>query len=173
MKKVLVIVSLLMLCPLTAFAEGGCPPGSYPIGGQGVRGCAPIPTNAAPSEGPVPTGKWETRWGAISEDSNNMITGASVSRKSKREAIAAAEAECKRTGGIRCKTRITYHNQCVAIADPDAQQLAKGGGRSMVVSAETVDKAKALASQKCTEIGGGQTCSIVYSACSPSEFKRF
>ncbi len=26
-----------------AYAEGGCPPGSYPIGGQGVQGCAPIP----------------------------------------------------------------------------------------------------------------------------------
>ncbi|TGS15267.1 DUF4189 domain-containing protein, partial [Mesorhizobium sp. M1C.F.Ca.ET.187.01.1.1] len=29
--------------PQTASAEGRCPPGQYPIGGQGVGGCAPIP----------------------------------------------------------------------------------------------------------------------------------
>lgn len=26
-----------------AHAEGNCPPGYYPVGGQGVQGCAPIP----------------------------------------------------------------------------------------------------------------------------------
>lgn len=43
--------SLFVLCllliagalPFSALAEGNCPPGMYPIGGQGVQGCAPIP----------------------------------------------------------------------------------------------------------------------------------
>lgn len=34
----------LMLAPVSVQAEGGsCPPGYYPIGGQGYQGCAPIP----------------------------------------------------------------------------------------------------------------------------------
>ncbi|WP_313051228.1 hypothetical protein [Stenotrophomonas cyclobalanopsidis] len=35
------------MLPLTALAEGNCPQGMYPIGGQGVQGCSPIPQNAA------------------------------------------------------------------------------------------------------------------------------
>lgn len=40
-----VILGLLLAAVFqsAAFAEGGCPPGQYPIGGQGVQGCAPIP----------------------------------------------------------------------------------------------------------------------------------
>lgn len=50
-----------------SLAEGRCPPGQYPIGGQGVRGCAPMPGGGAGSNGvsPRPTGRWETRWGAL------------------------------------------------------------------------------------------------------------
>ncbi len=48
----------------TAHAEGGCPSGMYPIGGQGVQGCAPIPGasagqgGASPPAPPRPTGRW-------------------------------------------------------------------------------------------------------------------
>ena len=37
-----VILFFFLLVSLTevAFAEGNCPPGYYPIGGQGVQGCA-------------------------------------------------------------------------------------------------------------------------------------
>lgn len=52
-----------------AWAEGNCPPGYYPIGGQGARGCAPIPGGATGSTGSseirlaTPTGKWTKTWG--------------------------------------------------------------------------------------------------------------
>lgn len=39
----LFLLPLLYISVSTAHAEGGCPPGMYPIGGQVVQGCAPIP----------------------------------------------------------------------------------------------------------------------------------
>lgn len=53
-------------------AEGNCPAGMYPIGGQGVLGCTPIPqsTQAAPSQ---PSGHWVSQWGAIASDYDPAI----------------------------------------------------------------------------------------------------
>ena len=38
----LFVLVVLVALPEGASAEGNCPPGFYPIGGQGVQGCAPI-----------------------------------------------------------------------------------------------------------------------------------
>lgn len=175
MNRVLPALLILALSQ-TAYAEGACPPGSYPIGGQCVQGCAPIPGGGGAGSSErrmVADGEWQTRWGAVSEDTESMSTGASVSMKSKRLAVAAADAECKRLGGKSCKLRLAYFNQCIAIADPDSSQLANGGGKSMVVSAETVEQAKEAALSKCQVMEIGQTCEIVYSACSMSEYKSY
>ncbi len=68
-------------------------------------GCAPIGGSASQqSSGPVPTGKWETRWGASVEDesatSRGVVgaTGVDESRQSKREAISVATEQCKKGG---------------------------------------------------------------------------
>lgn len=173
------IFVLLAVLALPALAEGGCPPGQYPIGGQGVQGCAPIPgAGGSQSSGsPRPTGKWETRWGAIAEDTSNMSTGTAVSYKSKRAAVSAALDDCKRVGGKSCKLRIAYYNQCVAMADPTVefrQRSPQGSiGQTMASAAETLELAKANAMKRCEDFGSGQECSVVYSACSMSEFKAF
>lgn len=68
---ILAMVVLFWSSPLAA--EGNCPSGFYPIGGQGVSGCAPIPGavagTASPSAPPPaqPLGEWLTRWGAVAE----------------------------------------------------------------------------------------------------------
>lgn len=173
---------LLGLASFGAFAEGRCPPGQFPVGGQGMLGCAPIPgatggesTPAAPR----PTGKWETRWGAVAEDSSsrNLATGVSTSQKSKRAAVAAAVDDCKGAGGKSCKLRLAYHNQCVAIADPTMEFVRSQPEGSLstnnVSAAETEDRARSNAMKACRSAGSGQECSIVYSACSMSEFKAF
>lgn len=169
-----VLILVLTAVPTTSLAEGRCPPGQYPVGGQGTGGCAPIPSSGgADARGPVPTGKWETRWGAISEDLTTLATGASVSMKSKRQAIAAATAECEKLGGKACKTRLTYFNQCAALADATAESLNGETGTSIAAHAETEDQAKNLALAQCGSAQGGQKCGIVYSACSMSEFRSF
>lgn len=39
------LLILLTLAPLVTYGEGRCPPGQYPVGGQGAGGCAPIPAS--------------------------------------------------------------------------------------------------------------------------------
>lgn len=171
------LLSLFLLAPTIALAEGACPPGQYPVGGQGVVGCAPIPQGGTGGSvgAPRPTGKWETRWGAVVEDntSSNLATGTAVSRKSKREAIAAATLVCEEMGGKRCKPRITYYNQCVALADP-TEESRRGGATQTIASAEkTIELARSRALSRCQSEAAGRPCSIVYSECSPSEFRAF
>jgi len=179
----IVLLALMIVASLSAYAEGVCPPGQYPIGGQGVIGCAPIPgasgSGPAQPSAPRPTGKWETRWGAIAEDSSsrNLATGTSTSQKSKRAAVSAAIEDCKSAGGKACKLRMAYHNQCIAMADPTVEfsRRQKEGSVSttMTSAAETEHLAKLNAMRDCQRAGSGQECSIVYSACSLSEFKAF
>ncbi len=177
-----VLMALLSTASFSVCAEGRCPPGQFPVGGQGMLGCAPIPvsdgTAGAPQPAaPRPTGKWETRWGAIAEDSSNLSTGTSTSQKSKRAAVAEAVDDCKRAGGKSCKLRLAYHNQCVAVADPTMEFVRsqpKGTLTTTNVSAaETEGRARSNAMEECQKAGSGQQCSIVYSACSMSEFKKF
>lgn len=169
----------LMLAVISGsvMAEGNCPPGSYPIGGQGVQGCAPIGQSGPASSSPRPSGKWETRWGAVAEGRGSSgpdaptATGVSVSQPSENLATSVALDECKRGGGLECKIRIAYHNQCVAIADPIASERARGATTSSVVGAETLSKASTMAQDRCGSRGA--SCEIVYSACSMSELKSF
>lgn len=172
------LVLLLSLLSATFWvqAEGRCPPGQYPIGGQGVGGCAPIASGGSgESTGPVATGKWETRWGAIAEDSTtlNLVTGVSSSRKSKREANSVALSECKRLGGTKCKLVITYHNQCVAVADPNQESRQRGAAHSMFSAEKTLEMARTRAVQRCEAAEGNPQCTVVYSECSMSEFREF
>ncbi|MDX3934402.1 DUF4189 domain-containing protein [Stenotrophomonas sp.] len=174
-----IVLAILALQSGGVLAEGNCPPGFYPIGGQGVQGCAPIPQSSAGGKQSapavrVPSGEWETRWGAVAEDSGSMTTGVSTSRKSKEEAVSAAVGQCTKMGGKSCKLRIAYFNQCVAIADPKTENVMKRSvGRSSANSAATEQLAQEDALKRCTEYEGGQTCSIVYSACSLSEFRPY
>ncbi|MEG0193947.1 MAG: DUF4189 domain-containing protein [Stenotrophomonas sp.] len=181
MSKFLILIAIL-LSPLVAYAEGRCPPGQYPIGSSnGVLGCAPIPgssTGVGEPQAPVPSGEWETRWGAVAEDGGSqpgapMATGAVVGEKSKRAAETVALQRCERRGGRKCHVRMTYYNQCAAIADFVFSGAAQGPAKSTAVSAKTVDEAKAAALEECSSINGGGKCEIAYSACSMSEFKPY
>lgn len=174
----IVLAIFLLILSYGVCAEGACPPGQYPIGGQGVQGCAPIPgaSGGAATSSPRPTGKWETRWGAVAEDTSSLSTGTAVSYKSKREATAAAVKSCEQAGGRKCKLRVAYYNQCVAIADPTTESRQRLGGadsESIHAAAETLELAKSNALKLCQAAGKGQDCSIVYSACSMSEFRAF
>lgn len=175
--KVLLALAL-SLTSLSAFAEGGCPPGQYPIGDSRAPGCAPMPTSGQGVSGPVATGNWEKRWGAIAEDvSANArkvagATGVSELKASKSDAVAVALEQCRKGGGEKCKIRIVYNNQCVALADPAAKQHGSSG-ESVAFRAKTLELAKSSALEKCATGNGQGQCNIVYAACSMSEFKAF
>lgn len=173
----LVLLLFFLSVSFCVQAEGRCPSGQYPIGGQGVGGCAPIEGGQGDGGSGYarPTGTWETRWGAIAEDNTtlNLVTGTSTSRKSKRDANQAAIAECQRLGGTKCKVLISYHNQCVAVADPTQESRKRGAAKSVFLSAQTLELAREKALSRCSDAEGSPQCSVVYSECSMSEFREF
>lgn len=166
---------LLILLPALALAEGRCPPGQYPVGDQNAGGCAPIPGAAQPTQS-RPTGVWETRWGAVAEDTapvaagGTLATGVSVSQKSKHAANALAISRCEGMGGRKCKIRLTYHNQCVAMADPVGERVPSA--ISTANTGMTLELARSSALDRCQGVGG-QRCEVFYSACSSSEFRKY
>lgn len=94
------MVFMFATSALEAQAEGRCPPGQYPIGGQGVGGCAPIPGGeGAATSGPRATGKWIKTWGAISLAPSGA-SGSSTGRVRKTEAVEEAQRKCAESGGV-------------------------------------------------------------------------
>lgn len=170
----------LLAISSVALAEGRCPPGQYPIGGQGVGGCAPIPGGQASAESgsPVPTGRWETRWGALAQDvgrrtSEVLAIGVAEARKSKREAKSLALSECRRMGGQECEIILEYHNQCVALAGPVIGSVPLMNVKTVAYRSPNERDAKAESVRLCEAEGKGRSCAVIYSACSMSEFKSF
>ncbi|WP_238153132.1 hypothetical protein [Xanthomonas campestris] len=62
----------MIFYPGITHAEGGCPAGQYPIGGQGAMACAPMPQDDAQQQ-PRPIGKWIKTWGAIASDGGDNL----------------------------------------------------------------------------------------------------
>lgn len=84
-----------------------------------------------------------------------------MGRSSKSRASNDAVSLCQSHGGVTCTVRLTYHNQCAAVAQgPD-------GGQSASASAPTLDEAKAMAIGDCEKVSS--KCSAIYSECSYAE----
>lgn len=165
MNAKLLLAVMLLIAARFAHAEGGaCPPGYYPIGGQGASGCAPIPnydqsTQAAPA-GP----RWKTTWGAVAVSSSGTgDVGTSVGKYSKNDAKREAIQKCE-AGGSRCKLSLAYHNQCVVIAwaSENGEPI---GGAIETQSGPGIDVASKHALANCSKARNGGECTIVYSEC--------
>jgi len=156
----------------TAHAEGGCPPGMYPVGGQGVQGCAPIPgaggstAQQVPAPPPRPTGKWHKTWGAMAIGRDGD-TGVSKGKDSKREAEKVALAQCATWGADDCKVMLAYENQCAAIASPKGSNTG-----ASFAGGPTIESASNTSMKSCIKAGGVR-CEIVYSDCSEPRFEQF
>ncbi|WDJ07612.1 DUF4189 domain-containing protein [Xanthomonas campestris] len=144
-----------------ALAEGNCPSGYYPIGGQGVSGCAPMsPSN---NSAPQPTGEWRTRWGALAYSKDDKILGVAESKASKSDARKAAVDFCTQAGGVGCKVQVFYKNGCIAIASSQATYSSKTSTSASKVRAESI------ALEEC----GKSDCKIYYSGCSQAAFRSY
>ena len=139
----------LLLIGGFAHAEGGCPPGMIPEGGQGVSSCRPIPGYSQPQ------GHWVSQWGAIATDVS--YAGASYNQLSEEDARQAAIASCVSNGGSHCKVEITYRNQCVA--------MVEGNTGHNEASADTIDHALQITMKTCAD-AGDTNCHRYYTSCS-------
>jgi hypothetical protein len=153
----------LLLLSGKLHAEGGCPPGEYPITGQGWQTCNPIPGyaqnqgQAAPQQPQPPPPMWATRWGAVATYEPNGSLGTSVNMTTQSSAESAALTNCESKHGSTCKIQLSYHNQCTAMSVSD-----KGYN---VGSAATVAQAAQTSLKICRD-SGDPNCRIYYTACS-------
>lgn len=159
----LCIIGFLLLGQ-TGIATAQCAPG---IPSAGNPGCIPPnqpnspyyqgSADQASQQAVEPAPIWADSWGAVAVSFKDGRAGAKGQMTSKSEAVSAALDICHQNGGSECKLVLSYKNQCVAVAQPD------GGGLVTTMSAESVDRAGALALGKC---GDASRCRVVYSECS-------
>lgn len=149
-----------------AHAEGGCPPGQYPIGGQGVQGCAPMSGASSPPPAPRPTGKWIETWGALALSPSTGDRGVATGERSRSLAVNAAISQCLGGGATDCETEIAYKNQCVAVA----RLLAPNQG-GYTYSGAGEENVKRQALKLCAERGGA--CEVRYTNCTLPIFEKF
>lgn len=159
MKMNLLLAAVLLSACSLAYAEGGaCPPGYYPIGGQGASGCAPFPdadSNEVPNP---PSGRWVKTWGAIAIDPGRAKMGTSNGEMSERAAKKAAIADCHAQGGSKgCAIKFAYRNQCAVVVS--------GDNASSTARAESIEIATKIAMNRCINDGDGN-CQVFYTACS-------
>ncbi|MCD0244406.1 DUF4189 domain-containing protein [Xanthomonas melonis] len=154
-----------------ANAEQGCPPGQYPIGGQGVAACAPIPQGGANQQEARPLGKWIKTWGAIASDGGPNL---SVSEGKTKRSIAQGDAlaKCESVSGKKCKIDFTYENQCAAVAEPYQGDRSIDGILSYA-GGPTRDVANNDAIRSCAKNNKGAGCRSIYVGCAEPIFKPY
>lgn len=154
----------LLLLSGVAHAEGNCPDGYYPIGGEsgqaGPQGCAPIPgynQQQGQQQASQPPPQWAARWGAIATDGPGGHLGAANGLPSKREAQEAALTNCQAKGGSPCAVEVAFDNECAAMVVGHKEHSSN--------AAATVDEAIQLGIKTCAS-AGDTNCHVYYSGCS-------
>ena len=168
------ILSCLLLVagslPFTAMAEGNCPQGMYPIGGQGVQGCAPIPVSSTGSPySNRPNWAQTVRGVAMDARGDTFISN---SMRSRGKAKRASMKECREFGKGECTLATLFQAQCVAVA-----HAGLGTETTSVVAAMSEQGAVIVAMQQCNAKAAWRQmpqdqCRIANTACTADLFIR-
>ncbi|RQS22278.1 DUF4189 domain-containing protein [Burkholderia sp. Bp8992] len=142
-----------------AYAEGGCPPGTVPQGGQGTTSCRPIPGYGQPGNQAIPGAPLNVtyieRWGAVALDAQETHNiGASHDKASRSEAEQIAMKNCLDLGSRKCELVSAYSNRCVAVAKADTHYS--------VATSLTRPEAEKSVIGLCEDA----SCKVVFSSCS-------
>lgn len=155
MKAQILLLCCLLGLSAQSHAEGGCPAGMVPEGGQGAMSCRPLPGYSQGGAQAAPSIRWFSRWGAIAMDTQvTRLSGASHDKASRKDAEQLAMKNCLDQGAKECEIISAYSNGCVA--------LAMGESLYGVASRSAVPEAKDAAMAQCTDA----TCRIIYTQCS-------
>ncbi|MBO9779631.1 DUF4189 domain-containing protein [Xanthomonas phaseoli pv. dieffenbachiae] len=172
MLRLLCVVFLAI--PFSASTEQGCPPGQYPIGGQGAVACAPIPQSTQQPQ-PRPTGKWIKTWGAIALGTIDGVPnyGAPTGLPNEASAKKEALARCAKLGADNCHVVTTYRNQCTAIGEPQRDGRPDPDGYVQFARQPGKENAIKEALESCERRNPTMQCKVIYSACSEPIFQEF
>lgn len=170
MKFSRVLIFLLVCVTNFAYAEGGCPPGQYPIGGQGAIACAPM-SQERTVQPPRPSGEWIKTWGAIATDSGDNL-GVAKGKMNKADAELEAIAQCSTLSSKKCHIALVYRNQCASIAEPYRAEravsgmLAFNGGPTKEIAIDD-------SLSNCKASNPDASCRVIYTACSEPVFRSY
>lgn len=142
----------------TAHAQA-CPPGQYPVVGQGWNYCAPAPGAEQSTTPTPPPPAWRSRWQSIVTDVDEGVIGTSVGKDSPSLAERSAISDCKAKGGASCKVQITNADGCVALVTGDKVMNTNG--------APTKEEAEGKGIRMCEN--EDNNCRVYYSACNMPE----
>lgn len=165
----LTLAFVVLVVTGNANAEGRCPAGQYPIGDQGVGGCAPILGVGGAGREPEPIGQWRKTWGAIASSPSKSEAGVATGKATKEDAERVALEGCGMHAARDCRILIAYRNQCAAWLVP---QNKGNGARSGVASGQDMKEAIVQAQNIWIDPSGAQ-CKIAYSACSEPVYEAF
>ncbi|MFC0156302.1 DUF4189 domain-containing protein [Xanthomonas dyei] len=157
-------------------AEGNCPQGQYPIGGQGVAACAPIPqSGSGVSQESRPLGRWKKTWGAIALDTVGETPYYGVPKGALSEAEAKQQSleRCMKLGANNCRVTLTYQNQCAAIAEPQINGKPSPDGLVQFIGRSKKEQAADDALAQCKTRNPGMQCKVIYEDCSEPIFEKF
>lgn len=159
MNSKLTLALLVTTFCIQAYAEGGCPPGMVPQGGQGTTSCRPIPGYGQPGTQAIPGAPlgvtYIERWGAVALDAQETHNiGASRDKASRSEAEKIAMKNCLDLGAKKCELISAYSNGCVAVAKADSHYS--------VASRPTKPEAEETVIGLCADA----SCKVVFSSCS-------
>jgi hypothetical protein len=167
MLKIKFCVCLILFVPFadTVLAQTACPYGVNP----GSSSCGPMPDSASsmPPPPPVPTGEWESSYGAVAMDLAANVVGTSDNHVSRAAAEGAAIQACHSKGASNCELYAWAENQCLALAWP----TGGGGG----VARTGLGKTKLLAEKKALTrcIANKGKCEVMWSACNEPVFHPY
>ncbi|MEA9579714.1 DUF4189 domain-containing protein [Xanthomonas nasturtii] len=175
--RLILVFFIYLLFASPSSAEGGCPPGQYPIGGQGAIACAPIPQNNVEQKS-RPSGKWLKTWGAVAVGFIDSATsyGVTTGKLSKFEAEEDALRRCSSHGETNCRIGLSYENQCAVIVEPHINGKPYSTGLLRILGRKTIAQASNEAikiCQKDNKQNSEAECKIVYAACSEPIFEKF
>lgn len=139
----------------SAFAEGSCPPGYYPIGGGGAVGCAPMPGGTDSVAG-ADRGYWADRYASVvfarEQDGTPTLTY-SVKAIDQVSADAEAMEGCRHRGYLDCRIGIQFANGYFAVV--------RAADKSLYVASDfQADKARKIAKEQCKE-AGSKGCKVL------------
>jgi hypothetical protein len=159
------IFSLLLAATGACHAQTitSCPPGMVPYG-AGVCGYDQGQSQGAPLQIPAaPPTKWADEWGAIAlylpQGGTNQkgVLGAATLQPGDSAAKQVALLDCQAKGGLDCKIKAVYRNECAALVAGNPDYNIAGG--------VTIEAAVAKGTKICTD-GGNTGCHVYYYGCS-------
>ncbi|MBN8648385.1 MAG: DUF4189 domain-containing protein [Caulobacterales bacterium] len=155
-------IVIFTLIGINAYAEGGCPAGSYPIGGGngGWQGCAPIPNyNSSGGQTYSNPGRWLDSYGSLYW-AKNKDGGDTYAYSVKKDNVSIADNDaynaCVNAGFTNCQKAMDFVNAYLAIATDDT-------GAMWAASNGKENKAKKTALDSCKKYNG-KNCKIYTTA---------